>query len=224
MRCWVCRASRIGKASTGRGVLRCARARARPTSTLCAHLHQPAADGARRVRQVRADQRRRSTRRSTRSRRALPVARRGGGQARRRPALWARRRRTHPRLGGRGRGDGVLAGLGPRVGRAAADPPARRADDARRARALEADGEYYRPFQLYGYDFLVDDELRVWLCEISGVARRSPTSSSPASWAPSSGRPSTALPAHRSSCASRGVRARRSRGRAASPIRIWRRR
>lgn len=32
---------------------------------------------------------------------------------------------------------------------------------------LESDGEYYRPFQLYGYDFLVDAELRVWLCEIN---------------------------------------------------------
>ena len=32
---------------------------------------------------------------------------------------------------------------------------------------LEGDGEYYRQFQMYGYDFLVDAELRVWLCEIN---------------------------------------------------------
>jgi hypothetical protein len=32
---------------------------------------------------------------------------------------------------------------------------------------LASDGEYYQPFQLYGYDFLVDAELRVWLCEIN---------------------------------------------------------
>ena len=32
---------------------------------------------------------------------------------------------------------------------------------------LENNGDYYRPFQLFGYDFLVDAELRVWLCEIN---------------------------------------------------------
>ena len=32
---------------------------------------------------------------------------------------------------------------------------------------LQCDGEYYRPFQLYGYDFLVDADLHVWLCEIN---------------------------------------------------------
>ena len=32
---------------------------------------------------------------------------------------------------------------------------------------LEGDGEYYRTYQLYGYDFLVDADLRVWLCEIN---------------------------------------------------------
>ena len=32
---------------------------------------------------------------------------------------------------------------------------------------LEASGDYYRPFQLFGYDFLVDADLRVWLCEVN---------------------------------------------------------
>jgi len=32
---------------------------------------------------------------------------------------------------------------------------------------LEGDGEYYRQFHMYGYDFLVDADLRVWLCEIN---------------------------------------------------------
>ena len=32
---------------------------------------------------------------------------------------------------------------------------------------LETDGEYFQPFQLFGYDFLLDKELRVWLCEIN---------------------------------------------------------
>ena len=32
---------------------------------------------------------------------------------------------------------------------------------------LENNGDYYRPFQLFGYDFLVDAELRVHLCEIN---------------------------------------------------------
>lgn len=32
---------------------------------------------------------------------------------------------------------------------------------------LESSGDYYRPFQLFGYDFLVDTDLRIWLCEIN---------------------------------------------------------
>mmetsp|Transcript_30505 Transcript_30505/g.83610 ORF Transcript_30505/g.83610 Transcript_30505/m.83610 type:complete len:122 (-) Transcript_30505:509-874(-) len=32
---------------------------------------------------------------------------------------------------------------------------------------LENNGDYYRPFQLFGYDFLIDADLRVWLCEIN---------------------------------------------------------
>jgi len=32
---------------------------------------------------------------------------------------------------------------------------------------LEGSGDYYRPFHLFGYDFLVDSDLRVWLCEIN---------------------------------------------------------
>ncbi|KAL1507876.1 hypothetical protein AB1Y20_007483 [Prymnesium parvum] len=32
---------------------------------------------------------------------------------------------------------------------------------------LENNGDYYRSFQLFGYDFLVDEDLRVWLCEIN---------------------------------------------------------
>ena len=28
-------------------------------------------------------------------------------------------------------------------------------------------GDYYRPFHLFGYDFLVDANLRIWLCEIN---------------------------------------------------------
>ena len=28
-------------------------------------------------------------------------------------------------------------------------------------------GDYYRPFHLFGYDFLVDADLRIWLCEIN---------------------------------------------------------
>lgn len=32
---------------------------------------------------------------------------------------------------------------------------------------LESHSEYYRPFQLFGFDFLIDDTLKVWLCEIN---------------------------------------------------------
>ena len=32
---------------------------------------------------------------------------------------------------------------------------------------LENAGDYYRPFHLFGYDFLVDANLRIWLCAIS---------------------------------------------------------
>ena len=32
---------------------------------------------------------------------------------------------------------------------------------------LEYRGEAYRPFQLFGFDFLIDTRLRVWLCEVN---------------------------------------------------------
>ena len=36
-----------------------------------------------------------------------------------------------------------------------------------RGAQLEYRGEAYRPFQLFGFDFLIDTRLRVWLCEIN---------------------------------------------------------
>ena len=32
---------------------------------------------------------------------------------------------------------------------------------------LQVSTDYYRSFHLFGYDFLVDADFRVWLCEIN---------------------------------------------------------
>ena len=33
---------------------------------------------------------------------------------------------------------------------------------------MESPSEYYAPFQLLGFDFMLDEDLRVWLCEVRG--------------------------------------------------------
>ena len=36
---------------------------------------------------------------------------------------------------------------------------------------MESPSEYYAPFRLLGFDFMLDDDLRVWLCEVRALMR-----------------------------------------------------